>query len=88
MARWFKCVLWGAVSVALVAGFGPVNPAVADPAPEPDPVVARPDWTSAAVTARTQGVRVEMLSERSETTRVWMHPDGEVEEEISLGDVR
>lgn len=67
---------------------GAFGPAWADPAPEPEAVVSRPDWTSAAVTAKAQGVRVEVLSERSETTRVWIHPDGVVEEEASLGEVR
>lgn len=88
--RWLRCVVWGVVSVALVAGVGAVGPAWADPAAPPVEVaeVSRPDWTSAAVTAKSQGVRVEVLSERSETTRVWIHPDGVIEEEAALGEVR
>ncbi|QNP56488.1 DNRLRE domain-containing protein [Tessaracoccus defluvii] len=88
MMRVWRCVLWLFVSVALVAG---VSPAWADPGdPEPEPVgeVSRPDWTSASVTARVQGVRVEVLSERTETMRVWAHPDGSVEEETAFAPVR
>ena len=88
VVRVWRCALWGAVSTALIAGMGAFGPAWADPAPEPDAIVSRPDWTSAAVTAKVQGVRVEVLSERSETTRVWIHPDGVVEEEAALGEVR
>ncbi|MHA7862046.1 RHS repeat-associated core domain-containing protein [Tessaracoccus sp. Y36] len=50
--------------------------------------VSRPDWTSATVTARAQGVRVEVLSERTETRQVWVHPDGLVEEATAFGAVR
>lgn len=86
--RVWRCGFWAVVSTALVAGMGAFGPAWADPVPEPDAVVSRPDWTSAAVTAKAQGVRVEVLSERSETTRVWIHPDGVIEEEAALGEVR
>lgn len=50
--------------------------------------VVRPDWMSASVTARASQRRVEVLSERSETRRVWLHPDGRVQEEISSGPAR
>ncbi len=48
----------------------------------------RPDWVSASVTARAAGERVEVLSERSETTRVWVRPDGVVDEEVAAAPVR
>ncbi|WP_353663673.1 DNRLRE domain-containing protein [Cutibacterium avidum] len=51
-------------------------------------VVTRPDWTSASVTARASGVPVEVLSERSETRRVFVHASGKVQEEIAAGPVR
>lgn len=85
---WIRRLVWGVVSTALVAGMGVFGPAWADPVVESEAVVSRPDWTSAGVTAKAQGVRVEVLSERSETTRVWIHPDGVVEEEAALGEVR
>jgi hypothetical protein len=50
--------------------------------------VVRPDWTSAVVTARAQGVPVEVLSERTETTRVLVGPDGAVTEETAFAAVR
>ena len=53
-----------------------------------DGEVTRPDWTSASVTARASQRRVEVLSERSETRRVWVHPDGHVQEEIAAAPVR
>lgn len=86
--RSVRGLLWGIVSLALIAGSGVSGPAWADPVVEPGVGVSRPDWTSAVVTARVQGVRVEVLSERSETSRVWVHADGSIEEEAALGQVR
>lgn len=51
-------------------------------------VVTRPDWESAAVTARAQGVPVEVLGQRSATRRVFVHPSGRVQEEVAAGPVR
>lgn len=89
--RVFRLVVWGAVSSALLLGVSVVGPAWADPDEGPDEVVqetARPEWISASVTAKASGERVEVLSERTETTRVWVHPDGSVEEEIAFAPVR
>ncbi|MEZ5129841.1 MAG: hypothetical protein R2703_15410 [Micropruina glycogenica] len=41
----------------------------------------RPDLVSAGVTARVLGVAVEDLSQRSETVRVLINPDGTSEQE-------
>lgn len=38
--------------------------------------VVRPDVVSATVTAHASGQRVEVLSERSETSRTWALPEG------------
>lgn len=67
------------LSLALVVSGALSGPVWADP-PAESPVgpVVRPDWVSASVTARSLGVRVEVLSERSETAQVWVNPDGSV----------
>lgn len=66
--------------------------AVQEPGPDGlvplDGEVTRPDWMSASVTARASQRRVEVLSERSETRRVWVHPDGHVQEEVAAAPVR
>lgn len=38
--------------------------------------LVRPDWVSASVTARASGRRVEVLAERSETSRTFALPEG------------
>lgn len=83
--------LWLAVSVALIVGLGVASPARADDPEDTPPaadVVVRPDWVSASVSARASGVRVEVLSERSETSRVFVDADGTVVEETALAPVR
>lgn len=50
-----------------------------------DPV--RPDWLSAALTARSSGQRVEVLSARTESARSWVLPSGAVTSELT-GEVR
>ena len=81
--------LWLAVSVALITGLGVASPARADdPEDTPADVVVRPDWVSASVTARASGVRVEVLSQRSETTQVFVNADGTVVEETAFAPVR
>lgn len=50
--------------------------------------LSRPDWVSASVTARSANRAVEVLSQRSETRRVWVFPDGRVFEENAAGPVR
>ena len=83
--------LWLAVSVALITGLGVASPARADDPEDTPPaadVVVRPDWVSASVTARASGVRVEVLSERSETSQVFVDADGTVVEETAFAPVR
>ncbi|MEV8373735.1 RHS repeat-associated core domain-containing protein [Kribbella sp. NPDC056861] len=47
-----------------------------DPQPVAQKVASRPDVISAAVTARSQGSRVEVESLRTETSTTWSNPDG------------
>lgn len=51
-------------------------------------VETRPDWVSASVTARASGRPVEVLGQRSEFRRVFVHPSGRVQEELATGPVR
>jgi RHS repeat-associated protein len=100
--RWWLVCLVGVVAIALVVTMAPV-PAAAAPAPEPPPSsgqspaawvestgagVVRPDLLSASVTARASGQRVEVLSERSATSRTWALPSGGMESEASSAPVR
>lgn len=97
-------LLVASVTVGLVFSAAPaVVPAVAaptEPAP-PGPVepvagwveptgegLVRPDLVSAAVTARASGSRVEVLAERSATSRTWALPSGALESEASSAPVR
>ncbi len=59
---------------------GPVNPNAGWVEPTGEGLV-RPDFTSASVTARSSGQRVEVLSERSRYERSWVNPDGTVSAE-------
>jgi hypothetical protein len=82
------------LSLALVLAVLPGRVASADPSPAPVPTpsssgkLTRPDWVSASVTTRATGRRVEVLSQRTETTRVWARPDGIVDEEVAAAPVR
>lgn len=82
--------LWLAVSMALIIGLGVASPARADDPEDTPPadVLAPLDWVSASVTARASGVRVEVLSQRSETTQVFVNADGTVVEETAFAPVR
>jgi len=51
-------------------------------------VAERPDRPSALLTARVQRARVEILSERTETSSTWANPDGTLTTELSSGPVR
>ena len=53
-----------------------------------DATVTRPDWTSATVSSRILGKPVEVLSERSESRRPWVWPDGRVQVEQAGAAVR
>lgn len=50
--------------------------------------VTRPNMVSAAVTARSTNAPVEVLGQRTEQRRVWVFPDGHVQEEDAAGPVR
>lgn len=72
-----------AVSAALIAALGlvagsPLEVAQAVPvkAAKAARVDIRPDLLSARVTARAQGSRVEVESERAATSSTWVNPDG------------
>lgn len=70
-----------------------MSPAVAAPAPAMPPqpteiVTERPDRVSASLTARVQGSRVEILSERTESSSTFANPDGSSTVEQSTGPVR
>lgn len=76
----------------------PSSPSEAPSAPSGNPVgappektgagLSRPDVVSATVTARASGQRVEVLSERTETMRTWVYPDGSFSSEAAGGPVR
>ncbi|MFI8323827.1 RHS repeat-associated core domain-containing protein [Streptomyces sp. NPDC085529] len=79
------------MSVSTIYGPGA---AVAAPAvqeqqkPAPQPVTAAVDIASARVAARLSGMRVEALSERTETSTTWVNKDGSLTTELSAGPVR
>ncbi|XVX18961.1 hypothetical protein ACQP1U_11505 [Actinomycetota bacterium] len=51
-------------------------------------VTERPDGVSAGVTARAQGSRVEIVSERTEFTSTWANPDGTRTTQAHAGQIR
>jgi RHS repeat-associated protein len=68
-----------------------VHPAAAAPstaAAAAETVRERPDRVSAALTARVQGSRVEILSERTESSSTYANPDGSSTVEQSTGPIR
>lgn len=79
-----------------VASAEPTDPPPADPPADTskdwiEPTgegIVRPDWVSAALTARSTGRRVEVLSARSDQERSWVSPSGQIEAEIAGGPVR
>jgi len=70
-------ILAGALVVSLV---GPVGAQAAVPSGVVSavvtPVASAPDRYSAVVAATSQGSRVEILSEHTDSQRVWANPDG------------
>jgi RHS repeat-associated protein len=72
--------VWPAASAAPVAAVGE---AVAPGCPD-----ERADRVSATVTARLCNKRVEVAGERSETTQVWVGPDGSMSAQVFAGPVR
>jgi RHS repeat-associated protein len=51
-------------------------------------VTERPDETSARITARIQGSRVEITDDRTETTTTWVNPDGSLTTDSAVAPVR
>ena len=84
------------LSSALVIGSGIQQAGYAVPAAEPVPlaepvatkVASRPDVISASVTARAQGMRVEVESMRTETSTTWSNPDGTMTTEAHAAPIR
>lgn len=90
LPAWLTCVVSGVLSIALCFGTEvPVRAETPKPSPaetaeeavkaadsDGDGVPDRPDLVSAGVTARVLNVAVEDLSQRSETVRVLINPDG------------
>lgn len=91
----FRLVVAVAVAVALAAvnlAAVPVAGAALDagggvPSERRGPL-ERPDVVSAQILARAAGERVEVTGLRSETTTVWVNPDGTRSAEIAAGPVR
>ena len=65
-----------AVAVAGLQATATAAPVAAAPAAPATDNTSRPDAVSAMVTARSTGERVEDLSQRTETVRVFANPDG------------
>ncbi|MGH6691883.1 MAG: DNRLRE domain-containing protein, partial [Gammaproteobacteria bacterium] len=79
------------VTLGLIAPQGtPEAEAASVPAEEVEvpPVAERPDAVSAMVTARAQGSRVEVLSERTATTSTWVNADGTFTTEVHAAPIR
>ncbi|WP_232828391.1 DUF6531 domain-containing protein [Kribbella monticola] len=83
------------VSLALLAVGMEAQQAEALPATDQKPaavppkkVDSRPDIVSAAVTARSQGSRVEVESMRTETSTTWSNPDGTMTTEAHAAPIR
>ncbi len=80
-----------ASSVLLLSGLA-VEPAAAGPIqvakPAQELVKDRPDRLSAAITAKAQGSRVEVVNERTEFSSTWVNPDGTSTTEQHAGQIR
>lgn len=57
-------------------------------APKPVPVSSRPNLSLATVSARAQGSRVEVESQRSATSTTWANPDGTLTTDQHAGPIR
>jgi hypothetical protein len=92
--------LWRAVAGALAIGLvaqvlgappaaaAPQRQGTGSPSRTAAPVTERPDRPSAMLTARVQGSRVEILSERTETSSTYANPDGTLTTDQYAGPVR
>ncbi|MGV8970413.1 MAG: DNRLRE domain-containing protein, partial [Microbacteriaceae bacterium] len=80
------------VATLVVAGdtpFAQASPQVANAPVVPDPAkMSAPDVVSAQIAARSQGFRVEVLSERTEKATTWANPDGTFTTDESAGPIR
>lgn len=73
-----------------LVAFEPAQAAAGKPGPKVAAAVVteRPDPVSAMVTARAQGERVEILSERDEYSTTWANPDGTLTTDLHTGQIR
>ncbi|MFI5937922.1 LamG-like jellyroll fold domain-containing protein [Actinoplanes sp. NPDC051494] len=91
--EWIKriCAALVVLLIATMSGV-PGRAAAVPAAPAPATVTPcppnRPDPVSAAVAAKLCGQRIEAIDERTETTQVFVNPDGTVTEERALAPVR
>ena len=76
IARGTVGVVAGALAVSMVGPVGAHAAGVVPSASVPTVVTSAPDRYSAVVAAMSQGSRVEILSEHTESERVWANPDG------------
>lgn len=65
-----------------------MSQAAAEAAVTPTKVTERPDRISAALTARVQGSRVEVMSERTERASLFANPEGTYTSEMAAGPIR
>lgn len=79
--------LAAALVVTMIDLISVATPAAAAPAPA-ERITEQPDRVSAALTARTQGSRVESLSERTESSATYANPDGTTTVDMATGPVR
>ena len=82
------CSLVVSLLVAMLSALAAAPAPAASSAQDAEVVTEQPDPASAAAAARTQGHRVEDLSRRTETTRVFANPDGSWSSEQASGPVR
>lgn len=92
LPTWVTCLVSGVLTIALCFGTGLPTARAEEPKPAPSEAVEaadsdadgtpdRPDLVSAGVTARVLGVAVEDLSQRDESVRVLVNPDGTLQQE-------
>jgi hypothetical protein len=78
-------VLAAAVLVPTMAQAAPPAVEVVTAAVKPQPVVSAADVVSAGVSARAQGVRVEVEELRDEFSSTWVNPDGSLTTQAHAG---
>ncbi|MFD7260129.1 DNRLRE domain-containing protein [Streptomyces sp. NPDC059874] len=70
------------------AAFASGTARAAAKAPQPQPATSAADIPSARVAARLSGIRVEALSERTESSTTWVNKDGSLTTDLFAGPVR